>query len=79
MSEPLTTDFANLLARELVAAVGTTSVVSIATTRETVDPADGWVMTLAVTGARQGSFFGWIARAGALRIAKCEQKVWRSM
>ena len=46
MSEALTTDFANLLARELVAAVGATSAVSIATTRENVDAGAGWVMTL---------------------------------
>jgi flagellar motor switch protein FliN/FliY len=70
MSDSLTLDFANLLARELVAAVGTTSSVSIATTRETVDPCAGWVMTLAVTGSRQGSFSAWIDSAGAMAVAQ---------
>jgi flagellar motor switch protein FliN len=70
MSAPLTVDFANLLARELVAAVGTTSAVSIATTRETVDAGAGWVMTLAVTGARRGSFYAWIDHAGAIAVAQ---------
>lgn len=70
MSEPLTTDLANLLAGELAAAVGTTSAVSIATTRQAVDHGAGWIMTLAVTGARQGSFSAWIDRAGAIAVAQ---------
>jgi flagellar motor switch protein FliN/FliY len=68
MSEALRTEFANLLARELAAAVGTTSAASIAMTRETVSPGAGWVMTLAVTGARKGSFSAWIDRAGAIAV-----------
>jgi flagellar motor switch protein FliN len=70
MSDALTTDFVNLLARELVAAVGTTSAVSIATTRETVAAGPGWVMTLTVTGARAGSFAAWIDRPGAIAVAQ---------
>jgi flagellar motor switch protein FliN/FliY len=69
MSEP-TTDFTNLLARELVAAVATTSAVSIGTTRERIDPCAGWVTTLAVTGSRQGTFSAWIDSAGAKAVAQ---------
>jgi flagellar motor switch protein FliN/FliY len=70
MSESLTSEFTNLLARELVAAVGTTSAVSIATTRETVEAGDGWVMTLTVSGSRMGSFSAWIDRAGAIAVSQ---------
>jgi flagellar motor switch protein FliN len=70
MSDSLTLDFSNLLARELVAAVGTTSAVSIATTRQHVAPCAGWVMTLAVTGSRQGSFSAWIDSAGAVAMVQ---------
>ena len=70
MSEPLTTDFGRLLVAELAAAVGTTSAVAIVTTRETLDRTAGWVMTLAATGPRRGSFSAWMDRAGAIAVSR---------
>ena len=70
MSEPLMTDFAGLLARELAGAVGTIAGVTIAATRQTVARGPGWVMTLEVTGTHQGSFFAWIDRPGAIAVTE---------